>query len=588
MKQLTGLDATFLYLEKPEMPMHVGALHVFELPPGARGKFVVALRKHVASRLPITPVLRRRLWWMPLNMANPAWVDADPDLRLHIVEEKLPPSAVLGNGMAELEAAVGRLHPVLLDRSRPLWKFHVFEGLAPTPDGRRRVALYTQLHHAAVDGQAAVALANALMDVSAAPRAMELRASRRTKTFRLDMTEMLRGVLGSQAQKVAGIIRELPSTVGTLKDAAVGVAGRSAWLNGKAGGKGGTSNLTLAPRTPLNASVGTGRAFATASLPLAELKALGRAHGATVNDMVLMLCSTALRRHYARQRLLPRKSMVAAVPISLRQAGDDTPDNQASMSLVNLGTNIADTRKRLAHVQAATGAMKSTMGSLKSILPTDFPSLGVPWLMEAATALYGKAKVAERIPQVANLVISNVPGPAVPLYMAGARMLSNHPSSIIVHGLALNITVQSYDHSLDFGLMADAQALPDVRDLAQALYVAFDDLRALPRPGEFDPDAEPASGSRLKRTGQRLGGVVTGAVTGAVSGAVSRVAQQMVGAAVSGVMKGAVKGAQNSRSKGSGTSTSKSTSMRTSKRKAAPPAPAPAAGRPKPTKRPSR
>jgi len=544
MQQLTGLDATFLYLETPEMPMHVGALHVFELQPGTRGKFVVALRKHVASRLPITPALRRRLWWMPLNLANPAWVDADPDLRQHIVEEKLPPSASLGSGMTELEAAVGRLHPVLLDRSRPLWKFHVFEGLAPTPDGRRRVALYTQLHHAAVDGQAAVALANALMDVSPAPRALELRPSRRAKTFRLDMTEMLRGVLGSQAQKVAGIIRDLPATVGTLKDAAVGAAGRSAWLGGKAG----ASNLTLAPRTPLNASVTTGRAFATASLPLAELKALGRAHGATVNDMVLMLCSSALRRHYAKQRLLPRKSLVAAVPISLRRAGDDTADNQASMSLVNLGTNIADTRERLAHVQAATGAMKSTMGSLKSILPTDYPSLGVPWLLEAATALYGKARVAERIPQVANLVISNVPGPPVPLFMAGARMLSNYPSSIVVHGLALNITVQSYDLTLDFGLMADARALPDVHELAQALYVAFDDLRALPRPGDADPDAEQVSTARrLGRTGQRLGGAVTGAVTGLVGGAVSRVAQQVVGKAVSGAMKGEMKGAKEAK-----------------------------------------
>jgi diacylglycerol O-acyltransferase / wax synthase len=124
--------------------------------------------------------------------------------------------------------------------------------------------------------------------------------------------------------------------------------------------------------------------------------------------------------------------------------------------------------------------MKSTMGSLKSILPTDFPSLGVPWLMEAATALYGKARVADRIPQVANVVISNVPGPPVPLYMAGARMLTNYPTSIVVHGMALNITVQSYDQSLDFGLMADAQALPDVKDLAHAIEIAFDDLRALP------------------------------------------------------------------------------------------------------------
>jgi len=486
MHQLSGLDATFLYLETAEMPMHVGALHVFELPAGYRGKFVTALRKHLAERMPAAPALRRRLWWMPLNLANPAWVDAEPDLTRHIVEIKLPPQAKLGDGRAELEAAVGRLHPVLLDRSRPLWKFHVLEGLAPTPEGRKRVALYTKLHHAAVDGQAAVALANAIMDVSAEGRTLEIRPSRRTKVFRLEMAEMLRGVIGGQAQKVADIVRGLPSTVGTLKDVVTKVAGGSSLL----GGTKTPSNLTLAPRTPLNASITAGRAFACVSLPLQELKALGRKHDATINDMVLMTCSSALRRHYGKKRTLPRKSMVAAVPISLRAKGDTSSDNQASMSLISLGTHIADPRRRLAHVKAATAAMKSTMGGLKSVLPTDFPSLGIPWLIEAATALYGRARVADRIPQVANLVISNVPGPPVPLYMAGARMLSNYPTSIVVHGMALNITVQSYDQSLDFGLIADSAAMPDVQDLAEAIRTAFDDMRALPVPGLSDENAD--------------------------------------------------------------------------------------------------
>ena len=522
MQQLSGLDATFLYLETAQMPMHVGALHLFELPPGYPGKFVTALRKHIASRLPVAPVLRRRLWWMPLNLANPAWVDAEPDLRRHIVEIKLPKGA----GLPALEAEVSRLHSVLLDRERPLWKMHVFEGLAPGANGHRRVGLYTQLHHAAVDGQAAVALANAIMDLSPVPRAIESRSSRRNKVFRLEMTEMLRGVIGNQAQKVAEIVRGLPSTVGTLKNTASRVISGSLLL----GGKGGPSNLTLAPRTPLNVSVGAGRAFAAVTLPLAELKELGRAHGATINDMVLMLCSSALRRHYAKRRLLPRKSLVAAVPITLREAGDTSPDNQASMSLVSLGTNIADTRKRLAHVQAATASMKSTMGDLKSILPTDFPSLGVPWLIEAATKLYGKARVADRIPQVANLVISNVPGPPVPLYMAGAKMLTNYPTSIVVHGLALNITVQSYDRSLDFGLMADAQALPDVRELADSIAIAFDDLRALARPGEPDPEEAPPPGV-VGRAARGITDVVTGA-TGVVTGAMGKVARQVMTTAV--------------------------------------------------------
>jgi WS/DGAT/MGAT family acyltransferase len=299
------------------------------------------------------------------------------------------------------------------------------------------------------------------------------------------------------------------------------------------GGEKTPSNLTLAPRTALNASVTAGRAFATVTVPLPELKELGRAFDATINDMVLMLCSSALRRYFGKRRTLPRKSLIAAVPISLRDKGDVSSDNQASMSFISLGTHVADPRKRLAHIKAATAAMKSTMGSLKSILPTDYPSLGIPWLIEAATALYGRAKVADRIPQVANVVISNVPGPPVQLYMAGARMLTNYPTSIVVHGMALNITVQSYDKSLDFGLMADAAAMPDVRELADAIAVAMDDLRALPRPGDPGDDEQAAPEGVVSRATRRIAGGITGAM--------GKMARQVVSSAVSTVVDSAVK-----------------------------------------------
>jgi WS/DGAT/MGAT family acyltransferase len=527
MKQLSGLDATFLYIETPEMPMHVGSLNLIELPAGFRGRFATALRKHMAARLAVAPALRRKLWWMPLNLANPAWVDAEPDLKEHIVEVALPKGA----GMAELEAAVGRLHPTLLDRKKPLWKFHVFEGLAPSPEGRRRVALYTQLHHAAVDGQAAVALANAILDVAPEGRAIQVKPSPRQKAYRLEMTEMLRGVLGGQAQKVAQIIRELPDTVSTLGGAATQVLGSSRLLSGKAG----AGNVALAPRTAVNGNVGDTRAFACVSLPLAELKALGRHSDATVNDMVLMLCSSALRRYFAKHRALPKKSLIAAVPVSLREAGDTASDNQASMSLVSLGTHVADPRRRLEHIKRATGAMKSTMGSLKSVLPTDFPSLGVPWLLEAATALVGRAKVAERIPLPANLVISNVPGPPVPLYLAGARLLTMYPTSIVVHGMGLNITVQSYAGHLDFGLMADGRAMPDVHDLAEAIRIAFDDMRALPGEPEADAEAPGLVTQATRRltsvVGDVVGGVARKVVGGAVSGAMSAAVSKVAGGA---------------------------------------------------------
>ncbi|MCB2007597.1 MAG: wax ester/triacylglycerol synthase family O-acyltransferase [Rhodoferax sp.] len=503
MRQLSGLDASFLFLETPQMPMHVGALHLFELPRGYRGSYVRDLRRHVEQRLPLLPVFRRRLWWMPLNLANPAWVDVAPDLSQHIVEIKLPKAAAGADALQALEAQVGLLHPVLLDRSLPLWKMHVFTGLAPGPDGRKRVGVYTQLHHAAVDGQAAVALANTLLDVTPQPRTIEIVRSTRRKVFRLSMAEMLRGALGNEIAQVSRIVRDLPSTVGTLSGAARTAVGSSALFGLR---KGRVSNLTLAPATPFNVSVGTGRAFAAVSLPMAELKALGKSMGATINDMVLAVCSGALRSYLQGRGVLPKKSLVAAVPISLRAAGDTSSDNQASMSVISLGTHLPDAGARLAHVKAATAAMKSAMGSVKSILPTDYPSIGVPWLLEAATALVGKTRVADRLGQVTNVTISNVPGPPVPLYMAGARMLTNYPTSIVVHGMALNITVQSYDQSLDFGLMADAAAAPDVKALADAITAEFDALRAL----RVDAGAAPAPAAKPAARVRRATGADSG------------------------------------------------------------------------------
>jgi diacylglycerol O-acyltransferase len=464
LKQLSALDASFLYLETPEMPMHVGALHVFELPAGHRGRFVTALRRHVAARLPIMPALRRRLWWMPLNVGNPAWVDAEPDLDEHIVEVKLPK----GSGLPELEVAVGRLHAGLLDRRRPLWKFHVFEGLAAGPNRRRRVGLYTQLHHAAVDGQAAVALATALLDATPEPRAIEVRPSQRPRKLRLGLAEMISGTVAHQVQQLGQLLRSLPTAASALTGAAAQVASRRR-----------ESTFALAPRTRYNGSASAGRSFAAASVPLAEAKALGRALGGTLNDVVLMLCSSALRAHLKAAKELPRKSLVAAVPISLREKGDATADNQASIALVSLGTQVADAGKRFAHIVAATSSMKATLGKVKHVLPTDLPSVGLPWLLEAGVALYRRARAAERLPPIANVAISNVPGPPMPLFLAGARMLSNHPTSIVVHGVALNITVQSYDQQLDFGFVACADAEPQLRALADGLQEALDGLRRL-------------------------------------------------------------------------------------------------------------
>ncbi|MBL8275284.1 MAG: wax ester/triacylglycerol synthase family O-acyltransferase [Pelomonas sp.] len=493
MKQLAGLDASFLYLETPQMPMHVGALHVLELPADYDGDFVEDLREHMRARLPLLPALRRKLLSMPLGLSNPGWVDADPDLEEHIVEIALPE----GSGMAELEAQVAALHPVLLDRIRPLWKFHVFTGVEPGPEGQPRVALYTQLHHAAVDGQAAVALAQVILDLSPEPRAVDTIAARGKKRGQLGTVGLLRAAVSQQWKQTVKLARSLPSAAGILGHMAAGYVGGAATgasvgklrqlladvasqTTAVVRGKTAVSSLGPAPRTRFNVSLSATRSFAAVTLPLAELNRTRKRHGASVNDAVLFVIGGALRRYLTKHGPLPRKPLIAAVPVSTRAAGDTTSNNQATMTLMSLGTHLANPAERLAHVMASSQAMKAQMSQLKSLMPTDFPSLGIPWLMQAGAMLYGRAKVAEKLPVIANVVISNVPGPQMPLYLAGAKMITNYPTSIAVHGLALNVTVQTYNQSLDIGLMACGEALPETAELAAYVEAAFMEFQALP------------------------------------------------------------------------------------------------------------
>jgi diacylglycerol O-acyltransferase / wax synthase len=197
----------------------------------------------------------------------------------------------------------------------------------------------------------------------------------------------------------------------------------------------------------------------------------------------------ALRRYLAVEGGVPRKSLIAAVPVSLREAGNTEATTLATMTLASLATDIEDPAARLVEVRAASAAAKAVMKRLRGAMPTDFPSLGLPWLLSAAAGLYGRLGVANRIPPIANLVVSNVPGPPMPFYLAGARLKTYWPVSIVEHGLGLNITLQSYAGSLDFGLIAARCALPDLHRVARGLLEAFDELEAAP-PSVQRPGAE--------------------------------------------------------------------------------------------------
>ena len=249
-------------------------------------------------------------------------------------------------------------------------------------------------------------------------------------------------------------------------------------------------NFAFGPRTPLNVPITGERGFAGVSLPLDALKRLAAAHDAKLNDIVLALCSGALRRYLARHGGLPKKPLIATMPVSLRDAGDTALRTQATLTLVNLNTQLADPLRRLRAIRRAAGAIKDLAGRARGVIPMDFPSIGLPWLLQALAAGYGRWGLAGGLPPLANVVVSNVPGPQAPLYAAGARMVSYWPLSIVEHGVGLNITVMSYAGTMGFGFTTARCAVPEPRELAAALQQAFDELVAR------TPDARAAAPRR--------------------------------------------------------------------------------------------
>jgi WS/DGAT/MGAT family acyltransferase len=475
MKHLSIVDGAFLHMESAEMPMHVGSLNLFEPPAGYSGEgFYEAVKAHVSRRMHMAPVFTRKLALMPFDLANPVWIhDDDIDLDYHVRYMVLPKPGTI----EQLEALAARLHSMLLDRSRPLWEFYIIEGLA---DGR--IGFYGKVHHAAVDGQAGVAMATSMFDLTPEPRAVKPPREARANTYQLGVAELLGAALQNQARQLVESLKLLPAlartVAGAAREAIAERRGESAEdrTARKAAAPG--SSFKFAPPTPFNHSITNQRAFSAVSLPLGEVKAIGKSVGASINDVVLWLCSTALRSYLKDSRELPDKSLVAGVPISLRQEGDTTANNQVAGTLIDLGTEIADPVERLKAIQRGTAAMKRQMGTFRGVIPTDFPSLGSPWLLSGLASLYGRSRIADWL-RLANVTISNVPGSKVPVYLVGAKMTDYYPLSIVVHGVALNITVQSHVDQLCFGLIACRRAVPDVHELGQQVQRAMQTLRAL-------------------------------------------------------------------------------------------------------------
>lgn len=461
MKQLSGIDATFLYMETEQTPMHVAGLTLYDLPKGFRGSFHKHFTDFFKGRVHLIPIFGMKLAKAMWQVDHPGWVDAgELDFDYHIQSAKLPKP---GN-QKQLEEMVATLHAERLDRKKPLWQFTVIEGL----EGRQ-AALYSKVHHAAVDGGAGMVITKALYDVTDQPREVDPPEPKKPTRKPSDLERAILGlsdVAANMARQQLTIMENIPKMLGQVSDMVAPV------LAGKVG-----LPQLLAPRTPFNVTVEAKRSYAARSISLSDVKAIGKATGTKLNDVVMAITSGAARAYLTKRQELPDAALVAFVPISMREVGNSDINNQVFGMNVPLATNYGDPLKRLKKIAQESGASKTLAGSVKDAAPKDFTLIGAPTLLPGLMQLYGATKLADHIPQAVNMCISNTQGPPFPLFCAGAKVTALYPVSIATHGVALNVTVQSYLDHLDFGITADHKAMPDADVFADLIVASFEDLK---------------------------------------------------------------------------------------------------------------
>jgi WS/DGAT/MGAT family acyltransferase len=474
MDHLSSTDASYLHLETPETPTHIGSLMLFELPDGYAGDFYEDVKALLAKRLHLCGLFHRKLAQMPFELADPIWIeDDDVDMDYHVRSHTLRRPGT----MAQLEQLVARLHSSLLDRSRPLWESYVIDGLE-----NGQIAYYTKVHHSTIDGKAAVELGKVLYDVTPVVREVPPpRRTHRSNSYQLGFVELLQAALSNTTKLYSEIGAMLPTSLSALGTAGSVIATRKL-TEGKR-----SLDLGLAPKTIFNASITNQRSFSTLSLPFEEVKALSRRVGGTVNTLVMAMCSGALRRFLLERNLLPDTSLIAMVPVSLRSEDDKSMNNQVSAVRVDLATDIKDLPERFKAIHASSESAKAVVRELKPVLGAQVPVFGSPWLLTGMASLFGRSDLPSRMPALANVLISNVPGLPTSLYMAGARMMHYYPVAIPYHSLAVNITVQSYAGSMEFGITACRHVLSqeESQELIGHLVAELDAIRRLK---DVEPD----------------------------------------------------------------------------------------------------
>ncbi len=479
MQQLSGLDASFLHMETPATFGHVSSVALLD-PSSAKGHLDPdEIKQLLEGRLHLLPPFRRRLVEVPFGLDHPYWIeDPDFDLDFHVRHIALPRP---GN-RHQLAEQVARLAARPLDRSRPLWELYLIEGLE-----NGLVAQFTKIHHCAIDGVSGAEIMTTLLDVTPEPREVP-KPKRAWKPDRVPSElEMLgRGALAlaSQPRKAlrfqrnvlrslglrAGV-RSLP-TIAALPVlanlGAIAIPTLEALMRRAPRGDGGMLEQPQleAPRVSFNRTITPHRRWAYGSLSLEDAKAVKNAFGMTLNDVVMALCAGALRRFLAEHDELPRDPLLAMVPVSVRtEEQKGKLGNRVSAMVAVLPTHVASPVERLRLAHEAMKTAKEQHNAMPADMLQDFSQFATPAVAARAARVIARTKIADRLKPPFNVVISNVPGPQFPLYCNGARMIAAYPVSAIADGVGLNITVLSYMGSLDFGLLACRELVPDIWDL---------------------------------------------------------------------------------------------------------------------------
>jgi len=473
--QLTSLDAQFLALETPRQYGHVGGLAILDPSTRPTPLDLASVQALITERLPLVPPFSWRLAEVPFNLDYPYWVD-DPnfDIEFHVREIALPAP---GND-TQLADQAARIVARPLDRARPLWELYLIHGLS---DGY--VAVLTKIHHAVIDGLSGAEIMASLLDLTADGREAPP-ASDEHDRIPSSSEMLLRGVAGV-AKVPLHFIHSAPTAFPNLNEvrslAVVPGVSTVAGLAEQA-----RRNVfrrpahrhrpqLAAPRTPFSNRISAHRKIAFGQLTLADVKTAKNRHGTTVNDVVVSLCAGAVRRWLMSHNALEDVPLVAQIPISVRREDQvGTYGNRIMLQTVPLFTNVADPVERLRLTHEALGDMKERHRALPAELLQDANHFIPPAVfgLAARSTFALVTSGAGRPPW--NLVISNVPGPQVPLYLAGARLVANYPISVITDGMGLNITVMSYCGNLDFGIVADREQMSDVNQLIPSLREELD------------------------------------------------------------------------------------------------------------------